>query len=175
MAIFDIFILILVVLAGVQGFRRGFLIEFFSLLSFFIGLFLALKLSFPITERFFGDSYGFMVIALISFVIFFFVVVWGARTIATSLKRLIDFTPIGIIDNILGLTLCVVKWLFIFSTTIWVLNSVDLDLPTKWIRHSDFYDVVLSFSPTVVDLVSTTIPWFKDILESMERPRDLIA
>lgn len=174
MALFDIFILVLVVLSGIKGYQRGFVIEIFSLLAFFIGLFLALKLTFPIATRFFGDLDAFWIIALVIFLVLFFLTVWLARYFAVSIKKVIDFTPIGILDNLLGVLISVLKWLFIISTTIWVLNSIELYLPIRWIEDSDFYGIVTSLAPIIVETVSAVIPWFRDIMETMEIRSDWI-
>lgn len=139
------------------------------MVAFFVGLVLALKLTFPIALRFFGDSDAFWIIALVIFIVLFFLVVWAARMFAVSIKKIIDFTPVGIIDNILGVAISVVKWLFIVSTLIWVMNSVDMQIPSRWIKHSDLFDVVESISPIIVENVGYAIPWFEDVVESMHR------
>ena len=168
MAVFDIFLLVVVVLAGISGYRRGFIIEIFSLLAFFIGIFLALKLTFPVTMKFFGDYKAFWLIALVVFVTLFFIVVRLANFLANFIKKLIDFTIVGILDNLLGMVFSLIKYLFILSSSIWVLSSTNIQLPEDWLDNSDFYELVASISPKIVEFVSSMIPWFQDIIESMD-------
>lgn len=168
MAPFDIFMIVLVVLTGIKGYQRGFVVEVFSLLAFFIGLLVALKLSFPLALRFFGHLESFWLVAVVIFIVLFFLVIWVAKLFANWLKSLIDFTPVGILDNFLGVLLSVLKWSFIISVTIWVLNSADLHLPTGWIEYSSLYGVVESIAPIIVENVNALFPWFQDVLDSMD-------
>ena len=154
-------------LTGITGYQRGFVVEVFSLLAFFVGLLVALKLSFPLAFRFFGHVEWFWLIAIVIFVVLFFLVVWIAKTFATWLKSLIDFTPAGILDNLLGVILSILKWTFIISITIWVLNSVEFYLPPSWTEHSSLYGVVESVAPIIVENVNVLVPWFQDVLDSM--------
>lgn len=153
-----------------MGYRRGFIIEVFSFLAFFIGLFVALKLTFPIALKFFGPSDIFWLIALLIFFAIFAFLVWGIKRLAESIKKIVDFTLIGIIDNLLGVVISIIKWLFIFSVTIWVMNSIDLRLPSRWIKGSDLYFVIASIAPVSFELIATLLPFFEDILENMQDP-----
>lgn len=170
MATFDILVLVVVVLAGINGFRKGLVIEVFSLLAFFVGLFVALKLTFPLTSRLFDDSDSYLFAALVIFIGLFILIVWVAKIFATSIKRVIDFTPAGIIDNILGVGISMIKWLFIISTILWAMDSLDMQMPREWTRNSDFYEGVIMIAPVVVEFVSSVIPWFQDIIETMKEP-----
>ena len=170
MALFDIIIIAIVVFAGIKGNQRGFIVEVFSLIAFFLGLFLALKLTFPIAMKFFGDSDAFWLIALVIFLSLFFLLIWGIKRLAESIKKVVDFTLAGLVDNILGVVVSIIKWLFIFSVTIWVMNSVDLYLPKTWIRGSDLYYIVASIAPITFELVGGLLPFFEDILENMQDP-----
>ncbi|MCP4460243.1 MAG: CvpA family protein [Cytophagales bacterium] len=170
MVIFDILIVAFVVFAGIKGYKRGFIVEVFSLLAFFIGLFIALKLTFPIAMKFFGNSDAFWIIALVIFIALFLLLVWGIKHLAESIKKVVDFTLAGIIDNILGVGISIIKWLFVFSVTIWVMSSVDLYLPSRWIKGSDLYYVVASIAPVTFELIAGLVPFFEDILENMQEP-----
>ncbi len=168
MALFDILVIVIVVLAGIRGFLRGLVIELFTLVAFFLGLFVALKLSFPVAARFFGDQDAFWAIAVVTFFILFFLVVWLAKVIAKSIKKVIDFTPAGIIDNLLGVVLSIVKWIFILSVIIWVSHSVDMELPRKWTKDADLYETVAMLAPAITETIGAVIPWIYDIYENME-------
>lgn len=169
MATFDILVCIVAILAIIKGYQTGLVLEVFSLTAFFVGLFLALKLTFPISEKYFGDSGAFWIISVGIFLVLLFAVIWIAKVFATSIKKIIDFTPAGIIDNLLGSLFSIIKWLFLFSTVLWVMESVDLSFPKRWLEESWLYEVVSRFAPVVVDAVSYYLPWFQDVIDSMER------
>lgn len=169
MATFDIIVCIVVILAAIKGFQTGLVLEVFSFAAFFVGLFLALKLTFPISEEYFGDSDAFWIISIIIFLVLLFAVIWVAKVFATSIKKILDFTPAGILDNLLGSLFSIIKWLFLFSTVLWVMESTDLGFPKRWLEESRLYEVVSRFAPVIVDVVSYYIPWFQDVMDSMER------
>ena len=162
------------ILAGIKGFQRGFVIEAFSLVAFFIGLLVALKLTFPIALRFFGDSQAFWIIALGTFFALFFLMIWAIKGLAVWVKKTIDFTLVGILDNLLGLVLSVIKWLFIFSICIWVMGTLELELPKRWIDESWAYNPIVSIGPVLIEVTSQIIPFFQDVIESMSDPTERI-
>ena len=170
MATFDIMAVVIVILAGIMGYKRGFIIEVCSLLAFFVGLFIALKLTFPIAMRFLGSSDAFWLIALVIFFALFLFLIWAIKHLAESIKKIVDFTLVGILDSLLGAGISIIKWLFVLSVAIWVLNSIDLGLPSRWVRGSDFYFVIASMAPVLFELAASLLPFFEDILENMQEP-----
>ena len=170
MAIFDIIIVSVIVLAGIKGFRQGFIVETISFLAFFLGLFLALKLTFPIAMKFFGDVEAFWAIALVIFIVLFFLVMWGAKLLAAGLKKAIDLTFASLIDNLLGVIISILKWIFVLSVIIWVMNSLTIDLPKDWTEDSHLYAPLASLAPWSFEVLSGIIPFFQDILDSMDAP-----
>lgn len=168
MTLFDITIIAIVVFAGIKGYRRGFIVEVFSFFAFFIGLFIALKLTFPIAMKFFGDSDAFWLIALFVFICLFGLMLWGIKRLAESIKKVVHFTLAGIVDAIFGVIISIIKWLFIFSVAIWVMNSVDVYLPQKWIKDSNLYFIVVSIAPITFEAIGGLLPFVEDILESMK-------
>ncbi len=97
----------------------------------------------------------------------FLSIVWSTRLLARSIKQAIDFTLVGIIDNVLGVVLSSIKWIFVLSTLIWVATSLDVEMPKNWTDKARLYYVVAAFAPAAVDSIGALIPWFQDILESM--------
>jgi membrane protein required for colicin V production len=170
LALFDIILAIMIILAGIKGFRRGFIVETISLLAFFIGLFLALKLAFPIALKFFGQLESFWIIALVIFILVFFTVMWAATWLASAIKKGLEPTIAGTIDSLLGVLISVGKWIFVFSILLWVMDSLEMELPKEWIKNSYLYYPLESLGPWTVELVSSVVPFFRDILDSMDTP-----
>jgi membrane protein required for colicin V production len=158
------------VMAGIKGYRQGFIVETISFFAFFLGLFLALKLTFPIAMKFFGDIEAFWVIALVIFVLLFFLVMWGAKLLAAGLKKAIDLTFASLIDNILGVIVSVFKWIFVLSVILWVINSLTIQLPNDWTEGSHIYSPLSSLAPWSFEVLSGIIPYFQDILDNMDAP-----
>lgn len=170
MAVFDIIVLIIALLAGVSGFRRGFVVEVISTLAFFIGLFVALKVTFPIALRFFGDLEAFWIIALLIFVVLFFLIMWGAKVLAKSIRKGLEASAAGVLDSLMGVLVAVLKWAFTLSVVLWVMNSLDMELPSAWLKGSYLYDPVAAIAPFIFEAFGHVLPFFEDILNNMETP-----
>lgn len=169
-ALFDIIFGISLLIAGFSGFKRGFIVEIISLLAFFIGLFLALKLAFPIALRFFGAGESFWIVALIIFLLVFLLVIYAATSIAKAIKAGLEPTGAGTLDSLLGIVIAVAKWIFIVSILLWVVESLDMDVPNEWVDNSYLYMPLASVAPIIVEWVSSVIPFFHDILDTMDAP-----
>jgi membrane protein required for colicin V production len=170
LAIFDLIIIGALVIAGIKGFRQGFIVETISFIAFFLGLFLALKLTFPIAMKFFGDVQAFWLIALIIFIALFFLVMWGAKLLASGLKNAIDLTFASLIDNVMGVIVSIFKWVFVLSVILWVFHSLTIEFPEKWTEDSHLYVPLSSLAPWSFEVFSGIIPFFQDILDSMDAP-----
>ena len=95
---------------------------------------------------------------------------WGARLLASGLKKAIDLTFASLIDNVLGVIVSVVKWVFVFSVILWVVNSLTIEFPQKWIEDSHLYAPLAALAPWSFEVLSGIIPFFQDILDSMDAP-----
>lgn len=93
---------------------------------------------------------------------------WGIKYLAGLIKKVVDFTLVGIIDNLLGVVISVAKSLFIFSVILWVTGSANIYLPSQWIHGSDFYDLVVSIAPVIFEVINGLLPFFGDIFENMQ-------
>jgi len=169
-ALFDIIFGISLLIAGFSGFRRGFIVEVISLLAFFVGLFLALKLAFPIALRFFGELESFWIIALVIFALVFFLVLYAATALAKAIKAGLEPTLAGTLDSLMGIVIAVVKWIFVASILLWVIDSLEMELPKDWTENSYLYYPLATIAPMIVEWVSTVIPFFHDILDTMDAP-----
>ena len=167
MALFDILLIALVVLSGIKGFQRGFIVEVFSLVALIIGLYVALEFTFPVAMNLLGDLENFWVLALVIFVLLFILVIWLVMLVAKGIKKVIDFTLVGVLDNLLGAMLSVVKWVFALSVLLWVGTSLNMELPRQWVAHSGMYELVAGLAPGLTDYVGNILPFLKEIYEKM--------
>jgi len=74
------------------------------------------------------------------------------------LRRALRFTILGTIDGFAGAMVGVFTWLFGISTFLWLMSSIDINLPEKLTKESLTYPAMKKVAPTVISKVSDWIP-----------------
>lgn len=168
MGTLDIVLLILLGLGAVKGYLQGLIVEFFSFLAFFVGLFLALELTLPVANRFFGSSAYFEIIAVCVFIGLFILLSMAIKVGAKALKKVVDFTFFGTLDNLAGGIAGILKWAFIISIVFWVLDSVGFEFVERYADDSLIFPYIVPIGPKIFGWLSEILPFFKDLIDSME-------
>lgn len=106
MNIFDIVVCILAVIAVINGWRRGFVVQAFGLAAIVIGVFVAAKTGAEAGVRL-GIEAKYAAIA--GFAIVFVAVVLVLMLVARLLRGLFKFAGLGILDVLLGVLLSLLK------------------------------------------------------------------
>ncbi|MEP0986070.1 CvpA family protein [Ekhidna sp.] len=164
----DIILLILLGLGAVKGYTRGFIVEVFSFVAFFIGLFLALELTIPVATGLFGNSDYFEVSAVLVFIGLFILLSLAIKVGAKALKNIIDMTLFGTLDNLVGAIAGAFKWAFIISIIFWVFDSVGFDLEDRYAQDAIIFPYIVDIGPTVFEWLGQLIPFIKDLIDSLE-------
>lgn len=165
----DIILMVLLGLGAVKGYIKGFIVEIFSLVAFFMGLFIAIEFTTPIAIKYFGDHTWFHVISIALFLAIFLIIIIVINLLAKAIKKGLDLTFFGTFDNVFGAILGVVKWALILSVVLWLFRAVGLTLPKKYVENSFIFPIVAAVGPTVFEWVGEILPFFKDIFDSMDR------
>ena len=160
--------LVLLGVSAVKGYTNGFIVELFSLLAFFVGLFLALELTIPVSLKFFGKSDYFDIISILVFIGLFIVLSFLIKTGARLLKKAIDITPFGILDNIVGAISGVFKMALIISVILWVCSSVGVDFQKSYANESIIFPYLVVIGPSVFEAIGHLIPIIQDLIDSMD-------
>lgn len=168
MSTFDIILLIALGIGAIKGYMHGFIVEIFSFVAFFVGLFLALELTIPVSLRFFGDTGYFDFIAIIVFIVLFFLLSFGIKLGAKFVKNAIDVTFFGTLDNIAGAIAGIAKWAFIISIIFWIFDSVGFALSDRYGDQSIIFPYIVSIGPKVFGWLSELLPFMKDLIDTMK-------
>lgn len=168
MGIFDIILLVLLGLGALKGFRQGFIVEVFSFLAFFLGLFIALEFTIPISLRLFGSSTFFDWGAVIVFIALFILLSLLVKMGAKAIKNIVDFTFFGTLDNVFGAVAGIFKSAFLISVVFWVFDSVGFDVVARYSDDTVIFPYIVGIGPTVFEWLSYLIPFAKDLIDSME-------
>jgi len=169
MNIIDIFLIIFFIVVGIKGYTRGFIVEVFSLIAFFLGLYLAIEFTAPIAVKYFAESEYFNVLSIAVFLLIMIGLSILINLVAKALKKVIDFTLLGIFDNILGTAFGMLKFALILSVILWIFKSVGLDLFSESVNSSMIIPYIRPVGPLAFELLGSIIPFFKDVFESFDK------
>lgn len=164
----DIFLIFVLTFSAYKGYQKGLLVALFSLLAFFLGLFMAIKFTVPISVKFFSESAYFKWIAIAIFIAIFTLLILGIHLLSKVLKTILDFTPLGILDNILGAALNIFKIAFVLSILFWIIDSLGIDFSNEYIDNSLILSYIILFAPKSFETIGSFIPYFKDIFDMFD-------
>lgn len=156
----DIFLLALFAYTGFRGFRGGFVIEVFSTLSLFIGLYGAIHFSDHAGDWLrenaeFREDY----VPAMAFIITFLALVIAVHFIARAVSKLINVMAMGLINKILGFIFAVFKAALIVSVLLMLLHRPmdNLEFPSKETRNESLlFQPVKSIAPTLLPAIRDT-------------------
>ncbi|REE01677.1 CvpA family protein [Marinoscillum furvescens] len=168
----DIFLIVVLVLGAIKGYLKGLVVEIFSFLAFFVGLFLAIELTIPVAERFFSGNDYFQLFTVGVFVALFLVAVLIVNLLAKLLKKALDLTFLGFFDNVLGALAGIFKWAFIVSVFFWVFDSIGVRFPDKQTDGSLIYPYVKELGPKAFEWLSKVLPFIEDMMDSLKNIGD---
>ena len=168
----DIFILIILGLAAVKGFSKGLIVELFSFVAFFFGIFVALEFAAPVSDALAAGSswYGLVLVAV--FVLLFFGLSFLVNMLARIIRKAIQLILLGWLDSLLGSIVAVFKWAFIMSMILWVLQGAGMRLPGKHLNSSHLFPYISAIGPKAFDLIDTLLPFMDEFQQLRERNRD---
>ena len=155
------------VIAIFKGVRKGFIIAFFSVIAFIIGLAAALKLSATIATYLQNSvTISGKWLPFLSFAIVFLVVVLLVNIGGKLLQKTFEMAMLGWLNRLGGIILYVLLYLIIFSIFLFYADKVHL-FPETAIQSSKTYPYILPWAPKVMDHLGKYIPIFKDMFTQL--------
>lgn len=164
----DIIILIPLLWGAYKGFSRGLLME----LATIIGFVLATIVGFHFMDQSiqwlkpYLDDYP-EILPFAGFISVFIVVLICVTLLAKLLKSVLDITLIGVMDDVAGAILGVLKWGFVISVVCWLIHQSSFQLPYEFVDGAVIYPVMLSYAPGVIDAVAWLMPFAEDLVDSI--------
>ncbi|HOI48800.1 MAG TPA: CvpA family protein [Prolixibacteraceae bacterium] len=149
----DIILGILLILAAISGYRKGFVEELAGLIALILGIWGAIQLS-GVTGQFLADTFNIQskYLFLIAFFVTFIVIVVLVSIVGAIADKLIKAVMLGFVNNLAGLLLGTIKSALILSVILVVFDKIDEDvhLISKEKKiHSRLYEPVRKFAPSV--------------------------
>ena len=154
----DIILVLLLLFAAINGFRKGLILEVASLAALILGVWGAIEFSY-ITTGFLTDKMGVESdhLNLISFIVTFVVIVILVHLVGSSLSKLIEVAMLGWLNRITGLIFGFLKTAFILSILLLVFNKIDTEvhiLSPETKAESQLYEPIRKFAPSVFPFIN---------------------
>jgi len=146
----DILIFLPLIYGGWRGFRKGFIVEIFTLLALLVGVYAGIHLADKMTVLLrdsFSVSWKYLPTA--SFIIVFLLVGAMVFFLGKLVERVIDFTGLKLLNKLAGLFFGLVKFLYIISIILLIEESFQVQgevLPAEAKSKSLLYKPVKNLS-----------------------------
>lgn len=159
----DIILVIMLLFAAINGFRRGLISEVASLAALILGVWGAIEFSY-ITTQFLTENMGIETeyLNLISFFVTFVVIVILVHLVGSSLSKLVEVAMLGWANRLTGMAFGFLKTAFILSILLLIFNKIDEDvhiLSQKTKSDSQLYEPIRKFAPSVFPFIDA---WGKE-------------
>ena len=103
------------------------------------------------------------VLPYLSFLLIFVIIVILLNLAGRAVKKILDMTLLGNLDDIAGCIMGILKWGLILSALIWVGGLIKLELPPEWTEESLIYPFVAWFAPNLFNVLSGVFPFLEEL------------
>jgi membrane protein required for colicin V production len=168
MSTVDFILLGLLALGAISGYRTGLIIEVIAIVALVLGIVGGIELLHVGMDLLASWYNGFgPLLPIFAFLLIFVVIMILVNLLGRILKRVVDWTPLGVFDNIGGAALGLLKWALGLSIVLWIFSGLGIDLPESMMNNSTVYPVVESIAPKTIDLISAVFPGFRDMVNGL--------
>lgn len=161
MSFFDIVLSAFLVFGLIRGLRNGFFVELASLISFFIGIYIAVKFSYLI-ENLIGDGNS-KSVKVIAFVVTLILVIVGIHLLAKVFSKMASALFLGCLNSLFGAFLGVLRSVLVLGIVLSLFLKVNFD---NFLISKETQDKSLLFHP-IVKTSEVFFPvlqnWFEDL------------
>jgi membrane protein required for colicin V production len=160
----DIILVILLLLAAISGYRKGFIVELASLAALILGIWGAFEFS-DITSKFLVENFNvhWQHLRIISLIITFVVIVILVNIVANVVNKMVEAAMLGFLNRLAGLVFGVLKSMLILSVLLVIFERIDRDvnlISDEKKEDSKLYKPIRNFAPNVFPFIEE---WVNDI------------
>jgi membrane protein required for colicin V production len=160
----DIVIGILLIIGLYQGVKNGLFVEIASIISFILGVFLAIKFSY-LVKGFLEDfvNWNPQTIQITAFVLTLILVVIGVHFLAKIFTKIADFAFLGWVNKLAGAIFSVVKTSLLIGIVLNLVQKVNIDnqfISKEKQEKSVFYRPILDTTSFMMPMVTN---WIEDV------------
>ncbi len=144
-----------------KGIRNGFFVELASLISYMIGIYLAVKFSYILTDYLGNDS---KIIPVIGFILTFILVVIGVSILAKILTKVVNFAFLGLFNTILGAVVGILRMTLFLGVCLTIIGKITPDsYIAKTKRESYCYGPIVACSSFIVPILEEKLKEVKKL------------
>lgn len=169
MNVLDLILIGLLVIGAIRGFKKGIILEITGLIGLLLAIFGAFQFidwGISFISKFWEVNAG--LVTIISFLGIFLAIFLAVYIIGWTAKATVHITPFGIIDSLLGMFVGIFKWSFLISLLFYVVVLFDINLDHEQFSSSKAMPYVLILAPYFLDLIGMVIPYFEQLVSSIE-------
>ena len=164
----DVAYLILLVIACFKGLRKGFIIAIFSVLGFIVGIAAALKLSAVVAVKLAAHTGPAKWLPAVSFLLVFLAVAFIINLVAKVIQKTFETVMLGWLNRLAGVALYILLYSIIYS--VFLFYAVQLHfINAATVGNSVVYPYLQPLAPTIINSISSFIPWFKNMFSQLEQ------
>ena len=164
MSYIDIALIVLLIIGGFFGYKEGFLMEVVSLIAILLGVLGGFKLmgqAMILLEQKMNIDES--VLPYVAFGLVFICVVILVTLLGRAIKAKMDKSFLGRVDQSAGALLGIFRTAFMLSVVLWIVHSLQVQLPQHWTNDAWLYPKITELAPNITNWVSDYIPMFKDV------------
>ncbi len=161
MNVLDLIFILPLLYGAYRGYQKGLFIEIIGVAAFIVAIVIGFKFlgyGMNMIAPVIGENLANRFLPYLSFTVIFFPTIFLINKMGWMLRRALRFTILGTIDGFAGAMVGVFTWLFGISTFLWLMSSIDINLPEKLTKESLTYPAMKKVAPTVISKVSDWIP-----------------
>ena len=179
MGFIDIIFAALLVFAAFKGLRNGLFVELASLVSFFVGIFIAIKFSY-IVGNLLGDNLTSSAKTgkVIAFIITLAIVVVAIHLLAKVFSGIASFVFLGWLNKLGGAVFSILKTALLLGIVLSLFQKVNINnalISKETQENSVLFNPILKTSETLLPFLTN---WFKDLKEkaseNLKEPQEAI-
>ena len=164
MGFIDVIFAALLVFALIRGLRNGLFVELASLVSFFIGIYIAVKFSY-IVGNLLGDSISSSAktAKVAAFVITLIVVVVAIHLLAKVFSKIASFVFLGLLDKLGGAFFAVLKTVLLLGIVLSLFQKVNINdaiISKETQNKSLLFNPILKTSEVLLPVLTD---WFRGL------------
>ena len=153
----DLVLALIILIAAIQGFRKGFIVEIASLAALILGIWGAIKFS-DWTAGFISNTMDIHSkhIVTIAFIVTFIVIVVVIHILGKMLDNAIKAVALGFLNRLAGIIFGVLKTAVILSILLLLFDSLDENvhiLPANQKQESKLYQPMKQIVPTLFPFI----------------------
>lgn len=171
----DTLLVVLVAVALLRGFFKGFIVAIFTLLAYIVGIAAAMAFSHAAAEwlaaSFHTPSRW---TPLLAFLLVFTAVVILVRMAAVLIEKTAEGLMLGWLNRLGGMLFYVVLYVTVYSVLLYYLSRMKL-IGAETLQSSVAYPYIMQFAPKVVGGAGVVLPWFRGIFDALDKFFDKVG